>query len=347
MMVNTGTVPKPAWRKDKMTHMNAEIKAELLARGKVDVERSLLPPPSRSTAGPGTGLRSIFFKSGGHRVRLEIDAASPLKMVRQDGDVVILQDNKELVRGQIDPIVAHCPGQTYITISEQCRYDCKFCSVPKFQGTIKTLDQVLAIVEKAKSGGNLKTIAFTSGVATTPENEIDRVVAYVQAVKKYHVPVGVAVYPTEDSSQRLKDAGVTEVKYNVETMDREIFDRVCTGRKGQSLDFILTSLRDAVTVFGKNRVSSNIIIGLGETDECVRKGVEYLAKMGVIPVLRPITLSPYRQGEISATRPSAGRLLKLAKMTRDILEKYHLDTGVSKTMCLPCTGCDLTPGRDA
>jgi biotin synthase-related radical SAM superfamily protein len=75
--------------------------------------------------------------------------------------------------------------------------------------------------------------------------------------------------------------------------------------------------------------------------------VEYLAKMGVIPVLRPITLSPYRQGEISATRPSAGRLLKLAKMTRDILEKYHLDTGVSKTMCLPCTGCDLTPGRDA
>jgi biotin synthase-related radical SAM superfamily protein len=225
-------------------------------------------------------------------------------------------------------------------------YDCKFCSVPKFQGKIKTLEEVLAIIEKVKKDGKLTTIAFTSGVATTPENEMDRVVEYVKAVKKFNVPIGVAVYPTKDSSQQLKDAGVTEIKYNVETMDKEIFERVCSGRKGHSLDFILTSLRDAVTVFGKNRVSSNIIIGLGETDACVRKGVEYLAKMGVIAVLRPITISPYRQGEISATRPSAERLLRLTKMTHEILNKYDLDVTVSQTMCLLCTGCDLTPVRD-
>ena len=329
-----------------MTRMNAEIKAELLSLGKVDVEPSLLPRPSRSTAGPGTGLRSIFFKSGGHRVRLEIDAESPLKMVEQNGEVVILKDNQELVRGNIDPVVAHCPEQTYITISEQCMYDCKFCSVPKFQGRIKTLEEVLAIIEKVKKEGKLTTIAFTSGVATTPEHEIDRVVEYVKAVKKYNVPIGVAVYPTKDSSQRLREAGVTEVKYNVETMDREIFEQVCSGRKGHSLDFILTSLRDAVRVFGKNRVSTNIIIGLGETDECVKKGVEYLARLGVIAVLRPITISPYRKGEISATRPSAERLLNLTKMTQEILKKYDLDVTVSQTMCLLCTGCDLTPVRD-
>jgi len=329
-----------------MTLMNAKIKAELLADGKVEVEPSLLPRPSRSTAGPGTGLRSIFFKSGGHRVRLEIDAGSPLRMIKKDGEIVIVKDDKELVRGVIDPVVAHCPEQTYITISERCSYDCKFCSVPKFQGKIKTKDEVLAIVERAKKSGTLHVISFTSGVATTPENEIDRVVEYVRAVKKYQVPIGVAVSPTKDSSQRLRDAGVTEVKYNVETMDKAIFERVCTGRKGHSLDFILASLGDAVKVFGKNHVSSNIIIGLGETDECVRKGVEYLAKRGVIAVLRPITISPYRKGEIAATRPGAGRLLKLATMTRDILEKYHLDVTESQTMCLSCTGCDLTPGRD-
>ncbi len=333
-------------RADEMMHMNAEIKAELLAEGKVDVEPSLLPRPSRSTAGPGTGLRSIFFKSGGHRVRLEIDPGSPLKMVRHNGDVMIMKDNRELARGEIDPVVAHCPEQTYITISERCSYDCKFCSVPKFQGKIKTLEEVLEIVERANKSGTLKVISFTSGVATTPENEIDRVVNYVHAVKKYHVPIGVAVSPTADSSQRLKAAGVTEVKYNVETMDRDIFERVCTGRKGHSIDFILASLRGAVKVFGKNRVSSNIIIGLGETDDCVRRGVEYLAAMGVIAVLRPITISPYRMGEISAERPDAKRLLKLTKMTRDILKKYDLDVEVSETMCLQCTGCDLTPVRD-
>jgi biotin synthase-related radical SAM superfamily protein len=124
-------------------------------------------------------------------------------MVRRNGDVVILRGNQELVQGRIDPILRHCPEQTYITISERCMYDCKFCSVPKFQGKIKTLDQVLAIIEKVKNGGKLTTIAFTSGVATTPEAEIDRVVEYVRAVRKYNVPIGVAVYPTIDSSQRL------------------------------------------------------------------------------------------------------------------------------------------------
>nr|QNO51381.1 hypothetical protein KMJFBAND_00018 [Methanosarcinales archaeon ANME-1 ERB6] len=78
----------------------------------------------------------------------------------------------------------------------------------------------------------------------------------------------------------------------------------------------------------------------------MREGVEHLAKMGVIPVLRPITIQPPRKDEIEATRPSAERLLKLARMTREILDKYGLRVDVSQTMCLPCTGCDITPYRD-
>jgi biotin synthase-related radical SAM superfamily protein len=157
----------------------------------------------------------------------------------------------------------------------------------------------------------------------------------------------VAVHPARNSSQKLKDAGVDEVKYSVETMNRNIFDRICQGQKGDSLDFILKSLRDAVQVFGKNRVSSNIIIGLGETDEEVANGVEYLAAMGVIPVLRPITISPQRKDDLAmAIRPSAERLLKLTGITREILRKYDLHPEVSQTMCLSCTGCDLTPCRD-
>jgi biotin synthase-related radical SAM superfamily protein len=329
-----------------MTKMNAEIKAQLIAVGSVDVDELLLSRPSASSAGPGTGLKSIFFKSGDHRVRLEINKESPLKMKNANGDFVILKDNKELARGELEPILAHCPEQAYITLSEQCIYDCKFCSVPKLQGKIKTLEEVIAIVEKARKTGMLKVIALTSGIANSPEDEIDRVVQAVKALKKYYVPIGVSVHPTKDSSRRLKEAGVDEIKYNVETMDRAIFQQVCIGRKGHSLDYILESLSDAVKIFGKNKVSTNFIIGLGETDECVRQGVEYLAKMGVIPILRPITISPLRIGELTATRPSAERLLKLTKMTHEILDKFNLSVEVSQTMCLPCTGCDLTPHRD-
>jgi biotin synthase-related radical SAM superfamily protein len=329
-----------------MSELNANQKAELIAIGSVDVDESLLAGTSTSSAGPGTGLKSLFFKSGGHRVRLEINKNSPLTLIKENNDFIILRDNKEFVRGEIEPVLAHCPGQVYITLSERCIYNCTFCAVPRMQGKIKTLEEVITIVEHAKKKNLLKAIALTSGVAKSPEEEIDRVVEVVKALKSYNVPIGVSVHPTINASKRLKEAGVTEIKYNVETMDRELFERVCKGRKGLSLDFIVDSLREAVRVFGKNRVSSNFIIGLGETDECVREGVEYLAKMGVIPVLRPVTIPPLRKDELVATRPGAERLLKLARMTREILDKYGLRGDVSQTMCLTCTGCDMTPYRD-
>ena len=327
-----------------MTLMDEEIKAGLLSIGTVDVEPSLLPPPRTSTAGPGMGLQSIFFISGNLRVRLEVTPGSPLKMVRKNGRVVILRDHREIVEGAIEEVVAHCPGQVYITISERCIYNCQFCSVPKTQGKIKTKEEILAIVEEARKRGQLKVIALTSGIATSPEDEIDRVVEIVRALAPYNVPIGVAVHPADNCSRRLREAGVSEVKYSVETMDPDIFERMCRGSKGHSLEFIIESLREAVEVFGRNHVSSNIIIGLGETDVCVRQGVEYLAQMGVIPVLRPISISPLRKEELkTAVRPGPGRLLDLTRMTREILRKYGLSAGESKTMCLACTGCDLTP----
>jgi biotin synthase-related radical SAM superfamily protein len=66
--------------------------------------------------------------------------------------------------------------------------------------------------------------------------------------------------------------------------------------------------------------------------------------MGVIAVLRPISISPLRKEELkTAVRPTSERLLKLTRMTREILRTYDLHPEVSKTMCLACTGCDLTP----
>ena len=53
----------------------------------------------------------------------------------------------------------------------------------------------------------------------------------------------------------------------------------------------------------------------------MRDGVEHLAKMSVIPVLRPITIQPLRKDELEATRPCAERLLRLVRMTREILDK--------------------------
>ncbi len=327
--------------------MNAEIKAQLLSIGSANIDEGLLQEITGTTipsAGPGAGIESFFIKSGGHRVRLSINRNSPLKVVKCCSDIAVIKDGKPIVTGKLEPALSHCPEQAYLTISGRCIYDCKFCPVPKLDGEVKGLDRILQLVEEAKQTGSLRAISLTSGVEQSAEVEVKKAAEIVKALRaKYDVPIGVSVYPTDTSSEDLKAAGATEIKYNVETMDPDIFVRCCPGL---SLDYVLKSLEKAVGIFGRNRVTSNFILGLGESDECVLSGVTRLAEMGVIPNLRPISSHPLRAGEVTVKRPSAERLLRLASSTKKILEEHGLRADLAETMCLPCTGCDLTPQRD-
>lgn len=330
--------------------MTPEIKAFLISIGSVSIDPSLVPRARGSTAGPGAGISSVFFRSGERRVRLSIKEDSPLSIKKSgdsegeiaggEGTVSLFFEGQELARGRLEPALAHCPEQAFITLCERCVFDCKYCPVPKLQGHVKSEEEVLKIVDEVFRAGQLKAISLTSGVEESVEGEVDRVLGLLPSLKKYGVPIGVSVYPTEDCSLKFYEAGAFEVKYNVETMDSEIFLKVCGGL---SLEEILGRLKEAVDIFGKNRVFSNFIIGLGETDDTVREGVETLAKMGVIAVLRPVSPHPLRSGDCFTERPSPERLLKLAKMEAEILKKYGLKPELAETMCPRCTGCDLVP----
>ena len=277
-------------------------------------------------------------------MRLSVNENSPLKVVRCCEGVAVIKEGKTIVTGKLESALSHCPEQAYLTISGRCIYDCKFCPVPKLDGEVKVPDRILQLVEDAERTGKLRAISLTSGIEKSPEDEVRKAVEMVKSLRaRYSVPIGVSVYPTDTSSEELKAAGATEIKYNVEAMDPEIFARYCPGL---SLDYVLKSLEKAVLIFGKNRVSSNFILGLGESDECVIEGATRLAKMGVIPNLRPISPHPLRVGEVIAERPSPGRLLKLARATKTVLEMHGLRADLAETMCLTCTGCDITPQRD-
>jgi biotin synthase-related radical SAM superfamily protein len=326
--------------------LTAETKALLISIGSGDIDPSLLPEELKTvaTAGPSAGGTSFFIHDGQHRVRLTLNRESSLKIIPWRNGVAVQKEGRILAYGTLELPLCHCPEQAYITVSERCIFDCKFCPVPLLNGRVKTIDEIIAMVENAAARGRIKAISLTSGVAESPEKEVEYMVRVVRTLaQRYDLPIGVSVYPTDTSSEKLAAAGACEIKYNVETMDPEIFVRVCPGL---SLDYILSALEKAVGIFGKNHVSSNFIIGLGEIDECVEKGVETLTAMGVIPNLRPISAHRLRKGEILIDRPDSYRLMKLTRINKAALERHGLSVLEAKTMCLPCTGCDLTPQRD-
>lgn len=261
--------------------------------------------------------------------------------------MTISDERGEFVHGKLEEAISHCPRQVYITVSERCIYDCKFCPVPKLQGKIKNIGEILEMIRHGLKDPSLSAISITSGVWKTPQEEAERITGVVKAINKelgdHKIPIGVSIYPTVNSSELLKEAGTAEIKYNIETVDPAIFKKVCPGL---SQEHIIRSLEHAVGVYGKGYVFSNILIGLGETDETIINGIEMLASNGVIPILRKVNPHPLRAGEVSVEKISAERLLKLASETRRILEKHGLHAEQALTGCLPCTGCDITPFRD-
>jgi biotin synthase-related radical SAM superfamily protein len=261
---------------------------------------------------------------------------------REEG-VAIVKDGREIARGRLVEPLLHCPEQAYITISERCIFDCKFCAVPKLRGGIKSKQTVLQMVDEAARTGHLRAISLTSGVEVSPQAEAERVAGILADLKRFGVPVGVSISPFPGVNQILKDAGANEVKYNLECVDPELFSHVCPGISFQE---IMDALQEAVGVFGKNRVFTNIIVGLGESDDLLRGSIDELTMMGVIPVLRAVFPHPLRAGETWMQRPSAERLLDNAHYLKAALEKSGLDGSAALTGCYHCTGCDLTPGRD-
>lgn len=324
--------------------MDARKKSGLLEAGGVEIDDSFRPYLSRSTAGPGAGLESFFFNSGGLRVRLGVKESSPFRAAMRGNEVIIFKDGEEFASGVLEEAISHCPGQVYVTVSERCVFDCKYCPVPKLDGRIKTDEEVLKMAVAGSKHPSFHAISLTSGVWTSPEEEVERVARIVRQLKaELDVPVGVSVYPTDDSSEVLREAGASEVKYNVESIDPEVFEKVCPGL---SLDYVVEALEHAVSVFGKNHVFTNIIIGMGESDETVIAGMEMLAGKGVIPILRKINPHPLRAGEHHVEKVTSERLLKLATAEREILDRHGLRADLALTGCLPCTGCDLVPHRD-
>lgn len=324
--------------------MKPEIKAKLLSIGSVDMDPAILDWVTIATAGPGAGNLAFYFNSGGHRVRLAIKPTSPLTAEMEKGVLIIREGANEVVRGSIEEELIHCPDQAFITMCEKCIFDCKFCPVPKLEGRVKSIDEMLATVEKAYQSGKLNAISITSGVEESAEKEVDRAEELIRKLREiYALPIGVSVYPTKDSTRRLKDAGANELKYNVETMDRDIYKEVCAE---QNIDSVLDALKEGVEIFGKNKVCSNFIIGLGESDESAKRGIDELVSMNVIPILRSANSHPLREGEVFIERPSAERLLMLNRYLKNKLDEQGLRADRFQTMCLPCAGCDINPHVD-
>ena len=316
------------------------LKAAMLAGGGCRIEGELPPGAvARSTAGPGAGgAGAVFFASGVRRIRIPLGTDGPAVMVvRADGSATLSCDG-ETVEGRVEPVGLHCPRQAFVTVSESCVFECVYCPVPQCKGVRKTIEEIVDLVGAV--AGSVDAISLTSGVAVSVEEEEEYVCRVVEALRRFDLPIGVSIFPTPATPERLHALGVAEVKFNLETATPELFAAYCPGLPYET---IWAALAAAVPLFGRGHVFSNVLVGLGETDGELDSCIDRLVGLGVIPVLRP--LNPVA-GCRELARPTPERLLRVARHLSAALARAGLDPSGALSMCGACTGCDLAAWRD-
>jgi len=330
----------------------ARKKAELISDGKIYIPNDIkLPYPlERSTAGPGAGSLSITLSFNNKNIKLEVsrNQNESYSLQKDNTYSIIRKERKFLENVKIIPTAFHAPGQAFINLENRCIYNCAFCSLSKHRFLQDyDEDKFVDLIIKASKRSDSSAVSLTSGVYPNNTKVIKMMCEIIQKVKEKlpDIPIGVEPYISKrEEIVFLKKAGADEIKINLQIPDKDLFEKICPDF---DYDNIMSMIEAAVGIFGRGKVTSNIIFGLGESDETVLKAVEILASKGVVPTLRKIRINKDNKKKLEEALSykipdtSSERILQLANEQKKILKKHNLTTKTFKTMCHPCGCCDI------
>lgn len=330
----------------------ALIKAFLLSEEKIQLHPDIDKQNLYSSTGNIGKNQWIFIRiSKTSRVRMSLSENANLTLVKANADDYFIQNSRTHERiiehVTIERILAHAPEQLFFLLYKDCTNGCLFCPLTYNSNNSHYSWEKIQHRITENSSYKIQSISFTTSYPNAKtQNELVEEIADIAAKTRRllgkDIPIGASLKtPSKDHLLRLKDAGISEIRLNLETYNMKLAQCLMPNK---DVNEILHSIEQAVTVYGKEKVSSNIIIGLGESDDDILGGVNRLAEIGALSTLYPydsIGLPNY-----NFERPSAKRIYNLAVEHKKILEKYSLNPLGAKTMCCACAASHLYPGKD-
>jgi radical SAM protein (TIGR04043 family) len=291
--------------------------ADLALRSELAVHGLRADPPlhRRSGAGPS---------DDGHWVLQGLPASVPIKpdspwARSQEG---VLTRNGIVVEAELAPIdrprfydletadgvpyeqIARLHGRHVLatTVVQTCvRYAdeqtrCRFCTIEESlrAGTttqVKRPAQIAEVAEAAVRLDGVRQLVMTTGTSNGPDRgarHLARCVAAVRAAVP-GLPIQVQIEPPGGLGwiERLREAGADAIGIHIESLDEDVRRHWTPGKATVSIERYEVVWTEAVRVFGRNRVSTYLLIGLGENPDQLVSGAKKLIAMGVYPFVVP------------------------------------------------------------
>ncbi len=240
------------------------------------------------------------------------------------------------------------------TVVQQCiRYDnldtrCQFCAIGlslKNGNTIlkKSPEQLAEVAVAAKRLDNIKHVTLTSGTTDMNNKGSEYLGKCAFAIKSATgLPVHVQLEPPEDKEifSSLKRMGVDSVGLHIESFDPDVRKRVVPGKASISEEVYFQAFKDAISVFGKNQVSTFVILGLGEDEDLTLRRCRQAIEIGVYPFLVPVR--PINGALMESFKPpNVEYLEKMYLQVGKMLSQNGLSSDNSSSGCVKCKACSM------
>jgi radical SAM protein (TIGR04043 family) len=255
-----------------------------------------------------------------------------------------------LARMHGDRVLATTVVQTCTRYAEETR--CRFCAVEASLAAgdttaVKTPAQLAEVAEAAVRLDGVRQLVMTTGTTNSRDRGARHLARCVRAVKAAvpDLPVQVQCEPPapEDLAAlaELRDAGADAIGIHVESLDDAVRRRWMPGKAEVPLSQYWAAWREAVALFGRNRVSTYLLVGLGEDPDDLVAGAERLAREGVYPFVVPFrplagTLAVDVDG---VTAPPTARVLEVTARVAAVLRAAGMRGADQRAGCAACGAC--------
>jgi radical SAM protein (TIGR04043 family) len=257
---------------------------------------------------------------------------------------------EKLARLHGTDVLATTVVQTCVRYAEDQR--CRFCAIESSLAAgattaVKTPAQLAEVAEAAVRLDGVTQMVMTTGTSNGRDRgarHLARCTAAIHAVvPELAIQVQCEPPAPEDLGviQELFDAGATAIGIHVESLDDVVRARWMPGKATVPMGQYELAWREAVRVFGRNRVSTYLLVGLGENPDELVAGAQRLIAMGVYPFVvpyRPLA-GTLAQDVDRWPAPSADHLTRITQRVADALRAAGMRGADQGAGCAACGAC--------
>ncbi len=236
------------------------------------------------------------------------------------------------------------------TVVQKCIYwgteeQCGFCGIELTRGEqtipVKTPTQLAEVCTAARDLDGAVDVTLTTGSI----NRRDRGALYISrcaaAIKDASaLPIQVQFEPPDDLAvlEDVRAAGVDAVGIHLETFDPAVLARVAPGKAQCGVEGYFRCWERAVEVFGRGRVTTYVILGMGERRELIEEGCSRAIEMGVYPFVVPLRPVP---GTLMAETPApdSDYVASVYRSVSAMLASSGLSHAEAAAGCARCQAC--------